>query len=434
MNNLRGRVKLQTDGQLKTGRDVVIMGLLGAEEFGIATASLIVMGCVMMRKCHLNTCPAGIATQNKKLRKRFIGRSEYVINYFQFIAREIREYMAEIGMRTFDELVGRADLLEPNPDAMNWKMKRVDFSKLLYVPKEASQYPIHNVQPNTKNLDDVLDRTLIREANKAIKGGEKIWIAHEINNVMRTVGAMLSGEVSKRYGEDGLPEDTINCTFKGSAGQSFGGFLARGINFRLEGDSNDYLGKGLSGGKITVVPPMGSNFVPEDNIIVGNTTLYGATGGEVYIRGVAGERFCVRNSGAKAVVEGTGDHCCEYMTGGRTVVLGTTGRNFAAGMSGGIAYVLDEKGDFDYYCNKGLVELSPVEDRADIQELQEMISNHLLHTQSSLAERILTNWDEHLPKFVKVIPFEYKKVLEELKLKDLKMKLQLTEDDPARHE
>ncbi|WP_036985383.1 glutamate synthase large subunit [Prolixibacter bellariivorans] len=434
MNNLRGRVKLQTDGQLKNGRDVVIMGLLGAEEFGIATASLIVMGCVMMRKCHLNTCPAGIATQNKKLRKRFIGRSEYVINYFQFIAREIREYMAEIGIRTFDELVGRADLLEPNPDVMNWKMKTVDFSKLLYVPKEASQYPIHNVQPNTKNLDDVLDRTLIREANKAIKGGEKVWIAHEINNVMRTVGAMLSGEVSKRYGEAGLPEDTINCTFKGSAGQSFGAFLTKGSTFRLEGDSNDYLGKGLSGGKITVVPPPGASFVPEENIIVGNTTLYGATGGEVYIRGVAGERFCVRNSGAKAVVEGTGDHCCEYMTGGRTVVLGTTGRNFAAGMSGGIAYVLDEKGDFDYYCNKGLVELTPVEDRADIQELQEMISNHLLHTQSSLGQRILTNWDEYLPKFVKVIPFEYKKVLEELKLKELKMKLQLTEDDPARHE
>jgi glutamate synthase (NADPH/NADH) large chain len=342
--------------------------------------------------------------------------------------------MAEIGVRTFDELVGRADLLEPNPDVMNWKMKTVDFSKLLYVPKEAGQYPLHNVQPNTKNLDDVIDRTLIREANKAIKSGEKVWIAHDINNVMRTVGAMLSGEVSKRYGEEGLPEDTINCTFRGSAGQSFGAFLTKGSSFRLEGDSNDYLGKGLSGGKITVVPPPGTSFVPEENIIVGNTTLYGATSGEVYIRGVAGERFCVRNSGAKAVVEGTGDHCCEYMTGGRTVVLGPTGRNFAAGMSGGIAYVLDEAGDFDYYCNKGLVELTPVEDKSDIQELQGMISNHLLHTQSSLAQRILTNWDEYLPKFVKVIPFEYKKVLEELKLKELKKKLQLTEDDPARHE
>jgi glutamate synthase (NADPH/NADH) large chain len=313
-------------------------------------------------------------------------------------------------------------------------MKNVDFSRLLYLPEEAKNYPIHNVQPNTKNLDDVIDKVLIKEANKAIKGGEKVWIAHEINNVMRTVGTMLSGEVSKKYGEEGLPEDTINCTFKGSAGQSFGAFLTKGVNFRLEGDSNDYLGKGLSGGKIVVVPPIASTFTPEENIIVGNTTLYGATNGEVYIQGVAGERFCVRNSGAEAVVEGAGDHCCEYMTGGRTVVLGTTGRNFAAGMSGGIAYVLDEAGDFDYYCNKGLVELCPVEDKADIVELQGMINKHLTYTQSKLAEKILTNWDEYLPKFVKIIPFEYKKVMEELKLKELKKKLELTEDDPKRHE
>ena len=340
MNNLRGRVKLQVDGQLKTGRDVVIMGMLGGEEFGFSTGALISLGCIMMRKCHLNTCPAGIATQNKNLRKRFLGRSQYVINFFQFIAREVREYMAEIGVRTFDELVGRCDLLEVNPEVTNWKMKNVNFSKFLYLPEEAKIYPIRNTHPNTKDLDDVLDRTLIREANKAIKNGEKVWIGHNINNVMRTTGAMLSGEISKRYGEAGLPKDTINCTFKGSAGQSFGGFLVKGVSFRLEGDSNDYLGKGLSGGKIVVVPPIGSTFEPQNNIIVGNTTLYGATGGEVYIKGVAGERFCVRNSGAKAVVEGTGDHCCEYMTGGRTVVLGTTGRNFAAGMSGGVAYVL----------------------------------------------------------------------------------------------
>src|SRR5674476_1115034 len=284
MNNLRGRVKLQVDGQLKTGRDVVIMGMLGGEEFGFATGALISLGCIMMRKCHLNTCPAGIATQNKNLRKRFLGRSQYVINFFHFIAREVREYMAEIGVRTFDELVGRCDLLEVNPEVSNWKMQNVNFSKFLYMPEEAKIYPIRNTHPNTKDLDDVLDRTLIREANKSIKNGEKVWIGHNINNVMRTTGAMLSGEISKRYGEAGLPKDTINCTFKGSAGQSFGGFLVKGVSFRLEGDSNDYLGKGLSGGRIVVVPPVGSTFEPQKNIIVGNTTLYGATGGEVYIK------------------------------------------------------------------------------------------------------------------------------------------------------
>jgi len=434
MNNLRGRVKLQVDGQLKTGRDVVIMGMLGGEEFGFATGALISLGCLMMRKCHLNTCPAGIATQNKNLRKRFLGRSQYVINYFTFISEEIREYMAEIGVRTFDELVGRVDLLEQNHEVTNWKMKNVDLSKFLTLPEEAKLYPIHNTRPNTKNLDDVIDKTLIREANKAIKSGEKVWLAYEINNVMRTVGAMLSGQISKRYGEEGLPKDTINCTFRGTAGQSFGAFLVKGVSFRLEGDSNDYLGKGLSGGKIVVLPPNGSTFSPEKNIIVGNTTLYGATSGEVYIQGVAGERFCVRNSGANAVVEGTGDHCCEYMTGGRTVVLGTTGRNFAAGMSGGIAYVLDENGDFEYYCNKGLVELGPVEDKADISELQELIGNHLLYTQSPLASKVLTNWEEYLPKFVKVIPLEYKKVLNEMKLKEVKRKLELAEDAPVRRE
>ena len=434
MNNLRGRVKLQVDGQLKTGRDVVIMGMLGAEEFGFATGALISLGCIMMRKCHLNTCPAGIATQNKNLRKRFLGRSQFVINYFTFISEEIREYMAEIGVRTFEELVGRVDLLEQNHDVTNWKMKNVDLSKFLNLPEEAKLNPIHNTHPNTKNLDDVIDKALIREANKAIKSGEKVWLAHDINNVMRTVGAMLSGQISKRYGEAGLPKDTINCTFRGTAGQSFGAFLVKGVSFRLEGDANDYLGKGLSGGKIVVVPPIGSTFAPDKNIIVGNTTLYGATSGEVYIQGVAGERFCVRNSGSKAVVEGTGDHCCEYMTGGRTVVLGTTGRNFAAGMSGGIAYILDENGDFEYYCNKGLVELSPVEDKADIMELQEMIDRHLLYTQSPLAGKVLTNWDEYLPKFVKVIPLEYKKVLNEMKLKEVKRKLEMAEDAPDRRE
>jgi glutamate synthase (NADPH/NADH) large chain len=434
MNNLRGRVKLQVDGQLKTGRDVVILGLLGGEEFGFATSALITLGCVMMRKCHLNTCPAGIATQDESLRKRFIGRSEYVINFFRFIAEEVREHLAEMGFTSFEEIVGRADLLEQNKEVSNWKMKKMDFSKVIYLPEEAKHYDIHNTFPNIKSIEEHMDHNLIREANKAIKSKEKVWLAHTITNVDRTVGAMLSGEISRRYGEEGLPNNTIMANFSGTAGQSFGAFLVKGISFRLEGDCNDYIGKGLSGGRIIVVPPVGSTFTPEENIIIGNTSFYGATSGEAYIRGMAGERFCVRNSGAKAVIEGSGDHCCEYMTGGRVVVLGTTGRNFAAGMSGGIAYVLDQEGNFEYFCNKGLVELSPVEDKTDIVELQDMINKHLLYTQSTMAAKILTNWDEYLPKFVKVIPFEYKKVLEELKLRELVKKLQLTEDDPARHE
>lgn len=434
MNNLRGRVKLQVDGQLKNGRDVVIMGCLGAEEFGFSTAALITLGCIMMRKCHLNTCPAGVATQNPELRKRFIGRAEYAVNYFRFVAQEIRELLAEMGFRRFDDIVGRTDLLEVDPEVTTWKMKNIDFSKILYMPAHASKNDIRCTNTGLKRIEKHLDMQLIKEAAKAIKAKEKVWISHTINNVDRTIGAMLSGEISLRYGEAGLPSDTIHCTFKGTAGQSFGAFLVKGVSLRLEGDANDYFGKGLSGGKIVVVPPAGSTFKPEENIIIGNTSLYGATSGEAYIRGVAGERFCVRNSGAKAVVEGTGDHCCEYMTGGRVVILGRTGRNFAAGMSGGIAYVLDVDGNFDYYCNKGLVELSPVEDRADIMELQEMINNHLLYTQSSLASEILTHWEEYLPKFVKVIPFEYKKVLEMQKIKELERKLQLTEEDPTRHE
>ncbi|MEL7586901.1 MAG: glutamate synthase large subunit [Prolixibacteraceae bacterium] len=434
MNNLRGRVRLQVDGQLKNGHDVIVAGCLGGEEFGFATSALITMGCIMMRKCHLNTCPAGIATQDRDLRKRFLGKADYVVNFFRFVADEVREIMAEMGVEKFEDLVGRADLLEVDPEVTNWKMKNIDFSKILHMPDEAREYDIHQTYTNLKSIDDHLDLKLIHDSGKAIKGKEKVWISYPIVNTDRTIGAMLSGEISRRYGEAGLPDDTINCTFNGTAGQSFGAFLVKGVSFRLEGDANDYTGKGLSGGKLVVVPPIGSTFVPEENIIIGNTTFYGATSGEAYIRGVAGERFCVRNSGAKAVVEGTGDHCCEYMTGGRVVVLGKTGRNFAAGMSGGIAYVLDADGDFDYYCNKGLVELSPLEDRTDIDELQELISKHLLYTQSSLAAKILTNWDEFLPRFVKVIPFEYKKVLEEIKLREIERKLQLTEDDPTRHE
>jgi glutamate synthase (NADPH) large chain len=434
LNNLRGRVKLQVDGQLKTGRDVVTMACLGAEEFGFSTVALIVLGCVMMRKCHLNTCPVGIATQDPKLRARFKGKPEYTINYFKFLAQEVRENLAEMGFSKFEDIVGRTDLLEINKEVMNWKMKNIDLEKLLYVPKEVGKNNIRNTHSNTREIKEHLDFGLIKHAQKALNGSEKVWISHTINNTDRTIGAMLSGEISKKYGEAGLPDNTINCTFNGTAGQSFGAFLVKGITFRLEGDSNDYIGKGLSGGRIIVVPPLGSTFKPEENIIIGNTSFYGATSGEAYIRGVAGERFCVRNSGVKAVIEGTGDHCCEYMTGGRVVVLGKTGRNFAAGMSGGIAYVLDEVGDFDYYCNRGLVDLTPVEDRADVVELQSMINNHLLYTHSALASKILTNWDEYLPKFVKVIPFEYKKVLEELKLKEIQKKLQLTEDNPTRHE
>ncbi|MGD2033994.1 MAG: glutamate synthase large subunit [Bacteroidales bacterium] len=430
INNLRDRVRLQTDGQMKTGRDVVYAGMLGAEEFGFATTALIVLGCIMMRKCHLNTCPVGVATQNAELRKRFIGKSEYVVNYFHFIAREIREILAELGYKKFEDIVGRTDLLETRTDIDHWKAKTVDLSHILYRPEEATKHATHCVCLQKHKLDEIMDLELIKKANKAIKAKQRIWISSGIHNTDRTVGAMLSGEITKLYSEEGLPNNTITCKFHGSAGQSFGAFLVKGVNFFLEGESNDYLGKGLSGGRIVVVPPNGSTFKPEENIIIGNTVLYGATKGEAYIKGVAGERFCVRNSGAKAVVEGVGDHCCEYMTGGRTVVLGRTGRNFAAGMSGGIAYVLDADGNFDYFCNKGMVELSKVVDRDDENELQTMISNHFNYTRSELAEKILVNWDEYLPKFVKIIPFEYKKILEEQKLEEIKSHIEKTEDEP----
>lgn len=435
LNNLRGRVKLQVDGQLKTGRDVVIMGCLGAEEFGFATSALVVLGCVMMRKCHLNTCPAGVATQDPELRKRFIGRSEYVVNFFRFLAREIRELLAETGFRSFDDIVGRADLLEINPEVIHSsKLRNVDLSSFLVMTGKPGETDLRCNVTGIKYVGEHGDLQLIKSSQRALKAKEKVWLSQTITNVDRAAGAMLSGEISLRYGEEGLPEDTIYTLFSGTAGQSFGAFLARGVTFRLEGDANDYFGKGLSGGKLIVMPPSGSAFKPEENIIIGNTSLYGATAGEAYIHGVAGERFCVRNSGARAVVEGTGDHGCEYMTGGRAVILGKTGRNFAAGMSGGIAYVLDTDRNFDYFCNKGLVELLPVEERADILELQELISNHMLYTQSSLASAILTSWEEYLPRFVKVIPFEYKKVLEQQKLRELERKLQLTSETTTIHE
>ena len=433
INNLRGRVRLQTDGQLKTGLDVVLMGMLGAEEFGFSTSALIVLGCVMMRKCHLNTCPVGVATQDENLRKRFTGDAGYVENYFRFIAREVREILAELGVRKFEEIVGRTDLLEKREGISHWKAKHVDVSKMICFPPEAKKYPLYCMQSQDHKIKSIMDSELIKLSGKAINKGEKVWISNRIKNTDRAVGTMLSGEITRKSGVRELEEDTINARFYGSAGQSFGAFLVSGISFTLFGDANDYLGKGLSGGKIIVVPPSGSAFKPEENIIAGNTILYGATRGELYVRGMAGERFAVRNSGAIAVVEGVGDHGCEYMTGGRVAILGTTGRNFAAGMSGGIAYVLDIKGNFDYFCNRGLVEIEKLEDSNDINELQMLIGRHMLYTNSLLAEQILVNWDEYQPRFFKVIPFEYKKVLQEMNLAKIRTKLEMTEDTPEHH-
>ena len=412
INNLRGQVKLQADGQLKTGRDVLIMAMLGAEEYGFATSALIVLGCVMMRKCHMNTCPVGVATQNEELRRRFKGRSEYLVNFFRFLARDIRETMASLGIRRLDDAIGRTDLLCVNRSKLESHAPGLDLSRLLWIPEEAATNAIINVCEQAHEIESVLDREIISRSFPALSAGMPVEFEFPICNTDRAVGAMLSGVVAKKYGEAGLPADTIRATFKGSAGQSFSAFLANGITFRLEGDANDYVGKALSGGKIVIVPPAGSEFSPEENIIAGNTLLYGATSGEVYINGRVGERFCVRNSGATAVVEGVGDHCCEYMTGGRTVVLGPTGRNFAAGMSGGIAYVWDPMGNFDYFCNMEMVELSLIENTADSRELHRLISAHYKHTRSPLAARMLDDWDRYCPQFLKVIPIEYKKVLE----------------------
>ena len=426
LNDLRGRVRLQTDGQLKNGRDIVIAGILGAEEFGFGTAALIMMGCVMMRKCHLNTCPVGVATQHPDLRKRFTGKPEYLINYFQFIAREVREIMAGLGIRKFDDLIGRTDLLKKRDDVSHWKGKTVNPEAILTRPAEADTKASFCIEDQVHKINDILDRKLIERAKPAMAEGKdfNVYIEMPIKNIDRATGAMLSYEISQFYGEEGLPDNTIQCTFRGSAGQSFGSFLAKGVTFRLEGDANDYLGKGLSGGRLIVVPPAGSTFEPEKNIIIGNTVLYGATGGEAYIRGVAGERFCVRNSGVTAVVEGTGDHCAEYMTGGSVIVLGKVGRNFAAGMSGGIAYVLDENGSFDFFCNKGMVELSPVRDFDDQDFMIETLKKHIEHTDSDRAKDILKHWYEYLPKFVKVMPLEYKRALNEMKIELIDKKLE----------
>ncbi|TFH41771.1 MAG: glutamate synthase subunit alpha, partial [Chrysiogenales bacterium] len=424
MNGLRGRVRLQTDGQLKTGRDIVIAAILGAEEFGFGTSTLIVLGCVMMRKCHQNTCPVGVATQDPELRRRFTGKPEHLVNFFTFLAREVREIMASLGITKFNDLVGRRDLLRTGAVG-HWKAKLLDVSPLLHVPTGCEHHARYCVETQLHKIDNVLDTRLIKGASPALSpyGRMPVQIDMPINNTDRAVGAMLSYEISTRFGEAGLPDDTIQCRFQGSAGQSFGAFLARGVTFRLEGDANDYFGKGLSGGKLIVHPPAGSDFVPEENIIIGNTVLYGATSGEAFVRGIAGERFCVRNSGAIAVVEGTGDHCAEYMTGGRIIVLGRVGRNFAAGMSGGIAYVLDRDGTFEYFCNKGIVGLSPVREFDDQDFIIEYLQKHLRHTGSGQARDILARWRDYLPKFVKVLPFEYKRALDEMKLAKIDEKL-----------
>lgn len=428
-NNLRGAITLQTDGQLKTGRDIILAALLGAEEFGFATSALIVLGCVMMRKCHLNTCPVGVATQNEDLRRRFVGRYEYLVNFFRFLAEDTREKLAEMGFKSLDEVIGRADLLKRKHYPELPKTEKIELSKIVYFPKEAKSLPLRKTTDQHHKIDDVLDRVLISEAQPALKDQRSVGIKATIKNTDRAVGAMLSGEIAMRYGQKGLPDHTISAYFEGSAGQSFGAFLASGITFYLHGDCNDYLGKGLSGGRIIVAPPKGSTFKSDENIICGNTSLYGATSGEVFISGIAGERFCVRNSGATAVVEGAGDHCCEYMTGGCTVVLGSTGRNFAAGMSGGIAYVLDEKGDFDFYCNMEMVELTLLEEISDIKELKNLISKHAQYTNSEVAKRILDNWDIYVTKFIKVVPIEYKKVLQEKKMAALNEKIAVVERD-----
>lgn len=421
LNGLRGQVRLQTDGQIKTGRDIIAMALLGAEEFAFGTTVLIVLGCVMMRKCHANTCPVGMATQNPELREHFRGHYEYVVNYFRFLAQEVREYLAEMGYRHFNDIVGRADLISVRKPNDGSKASTLEFGRLLH--RIDSTAAIHHVTAQHHNIDTVLDQAIIKAAAEAIDNQKEVSLEYAIANTDRSVGAMLSGAVASKYGQNGLPDETINIKFKGSAGQSFGAFLTHGINFKLEGEANDYLGKALSGGRIAVMPPVRSSFNAEANTIAGNTLLYGATSGEVYINGMAGERFAVRNSGAIAVVEGVGDHCCEYMTGGRVVVLGETGRNFAAGMSGGVAYVWDKNHNFDYFCNMEMVELSLIENSASRKELHELIRQHYLYTGSQLARTMLDDWNRYVDDFIQVTPIEYKRVLAEEQMRKLQQKI-----------
>ena len=443
---LRSRIVVQVDGGFRTGRDVVIGALLGADEFGFATAPLIAAGCIMMRKCHLNTCPVGVATQDPVLRKRFTGQPEHVINYFFFVAEEVREIMAALGYRRFEDMVGQTQMLDQNALVAHWKAKGLDFSKLFFKQNEAPGQKIFHAEGQNHHLENVLDRKLIAQAQPAIDRGAPVKIEMEINNTDRGAGAMLSGTIARLYGHTGLPEDTIHVSFKGTAGQAFGAWLVRGITFDLEGEGNDYVGKGLSGGRIIVRPPRNSGIVPEESIIVGNTVMYGAIEGECYFRGIAGERFAVRNSGAIAVIEGAGDHCCEYMTGGVVVVLGKTGRNFAAGMSGGVAYVLDEDGSFPKLCNLAMVELEPLLSEEmvnanafhhagdleahgkvdvfanltgfDVERLHILISRHAKLTGSARAAAILADWKTWLPKFRKVMPVEFRRALNDMKSRE----------------
>jgi len=412
LNDLRSRIKVQTDGKLQTGRDVVIAALLGAEEFGFSTMPLVSMGCIMMRKCHLNTCSVGIATQDPVLRARFKGQPENVINFFFFLAEQVRQYMAKLGFRTFDEMVGRVEKIDATVADAHWKAKGIDLSSILYLPTLPSRVARHKVQAQDHGLDKALDHVLIEKAAPALESKTPVTCSFAIRNVHRTVGAMLGGQIAMRYGSAGLPDETIHFKFNGSAGQSFGAFVPSGVTLELEGESNDYLGKGLSGGRIIAYPPKGSSFLPEESILVGNVVLYGATSGEVFLNGIAGQRFAVRNSGAIAVVEGVGDHGCEYMTNGTVIVIGLTGRNFAAGMSGGRAFVYDEQGDFSTRrCNTTSVDLEPLVDDADVAEVRGLLERHRDLTGSPRAAWILRRWAEAQPRFIKVFPHEYKRVL-----------------------
>ena len=429
-NGLRSLTRLQVDGQMKSARDVIIMALLGAEEFGFGTAPLITLGCVMMRKCSSNTCPMGVATQDERLRKHFRGDYHYVINYFKFLAQHVREYLAEMGFTSLNDIIGHTELLERRDTSKTWakapanvqaKWDSLNFSRM--EKKETGDVSLYCTKTQDHELNNLLDQQIIAGAQKSIQDKEEVNLDFAIRNTNRAVGAMLSGIIAEKYGEEGLPNDTINVRFKGSAGQSFGAFLVHGVNFKLEGETNDYFAKGLSGGRISILPPIRSNFNAEENIIAGNTGLYGATTGELYVNGKVGERFAVRNSGAIAVVEGAGDHCCEYMTGGRVVVLGKTGRNFAAGMSGGVAYVWDKDHDFDYYCNMGMVEINLVEETTYRKELHELVRQHYLYTGSKLARTMLDDWNRYIEDFIQVVPIEYKRVLQEEQVKKLQQKI-----------
>ena len=423
INGLRNQVRLQTDGQLKTARDVIIMAMLGADEFSFGTLPLIVLGCLMMRKCNTNTCPVGVATQDEKLRAKFRGHADYVVNFFTFLAQEVREYLSEIGVKNLKDIIGRTDLIEVKAADPATKQGTIDFSRLLHKPE--TDKALYWDRGQFTKVEGVKDEEIIKACEKAIENKEEVNLDYAIKNTDRAVGTMLSGVIAKKYGEAGLPDGTINIKFKGSAGQSFGAFAVKGVNLRLEGETNDYFGKGLSGGRISILPPSryDSDFVAEDNIIAGNTGLYGATTGELYVNGRVGERFGVRNSGAIAVIEGAGDHCCEYMTGGRVVVLGETGRNFAAGMSGGVAYVWDKNHNFDYFCNMDQVEINLVEEASARKELHELVRQHYLYTGSELARRMLDDWNHYIEDFVQIVPIEYKRVLQEEKLRELQQKI-----------